>query len=78
MKSGHFRFAIESAGGKPGGLDRQDWEEREWICSQPTCFPGRSGLWVSRESLLEFGVEIKQWVARRRLGGKVLWGPQGM
>ena len=30
------------------------------ICSQPTCRPGRSALWVSREILMELGAEIKQ------------------
>lgn len=31
-------------GGEPGGSDRQEWEERGQMGSQPTCFPGRSGL----------------------------------
>lgn len=31
-------------------------------CSQFTCFPGRRGLWVSMEYMLELGAEIKQCV----------------
>lgn len=40
-------------------------------CSHLPCFPGRSGLWVSRGCLLELGAEIKQHVGRGRLEGKV-------
>lgn len=39
------------SGERGGGEDR----------SQPPCFPGSSGLWVSRECLLELGDGIKQW-----------------
>lgn len=31
-----------------------------------TCFPGRSGQWIPRESLLELRAETKQWVWGRK------------
>jgi hypothetical protein len=48
------------------------------IYSQPTCFPGRSGLWVSREYLLEFGAGIKQEGRKGRSERKGVWDPQQM
>ena len=47
------------------------------VRSQPTCFPGRSDLWVIRVWLLELGAGIKQWVGREQLGEEWLWHPRG-
>lgn len=33
------------------------WKGEGKLHGQPVCFPGRSGLWVRRGSLLELGVE---------------------
>lgn len=44
-------------------------EEEGRSCSQPTCFPDRSELWVPRKLLLELGIGIKQ-----RVGGGIWEG----
>lgn len=45
---------------------------------KPTCFPGRSGQWIPRESLLELRAEIKQWVWGGSLEVEDLWDPLEM
>lgn len=58
------------AGDETGGLDLEKQKEGK-MYGQPTYYPGRSGLWVSRECLLVLGAVVKQRGGRevRRCGG---------
>lgn len=61
MKKGHPRGFLLYIWDDTGGMDLKEGREVK-ICHQPTSFPVRSGLWISREFLLDLGVGIKQQV----------------
>lgn len=49
-------------------------EEKKEVCSQPVCFPDRSGLWVSRRCPLKLGVRRGRTIGSIGEGDKVREG----
>jgi hypothetical protein len=72
VRRGH-PYVCYSAENETGdrGIRSRGKEGEGKICRQPTCFLGRSGLWVSRECLLQLVNRIKQQLTRGKLGGDV-------
>lgn len=57
-------------------LENRIWRRLGFKREERKSFSGSRDLWVSRGNIVEFGVRIKRWIRRGRLGGDDLWEPQ--